>query len=133
MHGLIGDSWDPNTWAESTEYRIYADDAAQVWAVVDEVDYWWAIQWKWALKPSRGNRKHYLYRTGRTNGIRCSWYLHVEIHRRREILPPSPLHTIVDHRNGNSFCCNRSNLRWATPVMNRRNLFGQFPHDLLEG
>lgn len=52
-------------------------------------------------------------------------YLHVEIKKRTGIPPPTPLHRIVDHSDGNEFNCRRSNLVWATPRQNRANLFGQ--------
>lgn len=136
MHGALGlDPFDPRFWDIDVphECRIYGDDHANIWALVDAVDYQWAIKWLWRPKLSRGGRKVYLYRTACGNGLRRSAYLHVEIMRRTEIIPPSKFHTITDHRNGNSLDCRRANLRWATPSMNRRNLFGAYPNDLLEG
>ena len=71
MHGTL-DPFDPNHLfvERDYEFRIYGDDREGCWAVVDEVDYQWAIQWKWRLKPSRGGRKFYLYRTARVDGPR---------------------------------------------------------------
>lgn len=59
-------------------------------------------------------------------------YIHVEIMRRTTILPPAPGFKIVDHRDGDELNCRRANLRWATPRMNRMNLFGAYPEDLLD-
>lgn len=101
---------------------------------MDYDDYLWACRYKWAIKWSRGGKKCYLYRTGRDeNGKTKSEYLHVEIMKRTGIEPPSPEHTITDHRDGNSLHCRRKNLRWATLTMNRQNRFGSHPHDLVDG
>lgn len=132
------DMWDPNTWeVASHEFRIYGDDRADIFAVVDEVDYQWAIGWRWHPKPSKNGRKIYLFRTqsvyregfARQNR---SLFLHVEILRRFRPVRPTEQHTISDHRNGNSLDCRRGNLRWATPSMNRLNLHGQYPYDLAD-
>lgn len=134
MHGQIElDPFDPNTWAlaEPYEYRIWGDNKEGVYALVDEEDYHWAVRWCWAPKVSRGGKKVYLYRTC---GIeRKSIYLHVAVMERKGVARPSPGHIITDHRNGNGLDCRRDNLRWVTPRMNRLNLFGAYPHDLIEG
>ncbi len=133
-----GDIWDPRNWKdEEHEYRIYGDDRASIWAVVDEEDYQWAIQWLWSPKWSRGGRKVYLRRVGhegtRQSRTQRTIWLHTEIMKRTGIEPPSPLHTLVDHRDGNSLNCRRNNLRWATVGMNARNRNGLVAHDLVEG
>lgn len=132
------DPFDPNLIVDDHEYRIYGDDLAQTWVVVDREDYLWAVQWKWKWKTSRGKRKFYMCRTltyknrfGTQSDT--SLFLHVAIMKRTGIIPPSPKHTIVDHRNGDERDCRRPNLRWATPSMNRKNLYGMYPHDLMEG
>ena len=134
MHAPL-DAFDPNTWTLRSphEYRLYGDDRATMWAVVDEIDYHWAVQWRWAPKVSKGGKKVYLYRTGSINNCKVSIYLHVAIMERTGILKPSRHHIIADHRNGDGLDCRRHNLRWATPKMNRANLFGMYPHDLIEG
>lgn len=119
---------DPN-W----EYRIYGDDRASVWAVVDEVDYQWAIQWRWNPKRFRG--KVYLRRAVNkyAEGVRigaATLYLHIEIMRRSGVIPLSDQHVLVDHRNGDSLDCRRHNLRWATSSINRINRGGSHAHDL---
>lgn len=124
------DMWDPNNWnLEPQHYRVYGDVAASLFAEVDEEDYQWAIQWLWHHKWSRGHRKVYICRqlTARYgNGVRfnSTVMLHIEIMKRTGIAPPSPLHTLVDHRDGKSLNCRRYNLRWATHSMNRTNIGG---------
>lgn len=132
--------WDPNTWkVPAYEFRIYGDSNASWYCIVDEEDYHWAIQHCWTKRVSRHSPwKWYLRRAVgvNSNGMRLSThtlYLHIEILKRFQPTPPSPLHILVDHRDGNSLNCRRSNLRWATPVMNARNRFGRYPHDLIEG
>jgi HNH endonuclease len=119
------DPFDPITWGASPwEFRIYGDDGAQVFAVVDEVDYHWAIQWKWSPKFSRGGKKFYLRRVDHEGTRACriqrTIWLHLEVMRRKGTRRPSPLHTIVDHRDGDGLNCRRRNLRWATPSLNAR-------------
>lgn len=107
------------------QHRIYADDYANVYAIVDQEDYWYFSQWRWEPVYNSTGRKIYLKRTGSENGLKRSMYLHVEIHSRRGIIQPTENHTMVDHINCDSLYCRRYNLRWATPSMNRRNRFGQ--------
>jgi len=135
------DFFDPNTWqCEPHEFRIYLDDRATHWAVVDEEDYHWAIRWRWNLKQSGGRRgfKPYARRAVSTyypDGSRLgsdSVYLHIEIMKRSGVPPPSPNHILVDHRNGKSLNCRRSNLRWATYGMNNQNVNGRYAADLEE-
>ena len=120
------DFFDPRTWpTDDPIYRIYGDPGATIFATVDWQDYEWAVQWMWTTKWSRGRRQRYLCRqvTKRTNGHRenSTLFLHVAVMLRTSVPRPSPLHTMVDHLDGDPFNCRRSNLRWATPSMNRRN------------
>lgn len=123
---------DPNTIDfTAPERRIYGDDNAQVYAVVDEEDYWHFTKYKWTTKKSRGGPegKFYLRRAvgENANNIRLrtyTLYLHIEIMKRKDLERPCSAHTLVDHRDGKSLNCRRSNLRWATPTMNNRNRFG---------
>lgn len=133
----LGNRHPDDPTPEPHEFRIYGDDLAQTWAIVDEIDYHWAIQWLWSIKWSRGGRKCYLRRnqqigTKREGRIQQTIWLHVEIHKRTGIKPPSSAHHIVDHRDGDSFNCRRSNFRWATHSMNSLNRFGKLPYDLEE-
>lgn len=130
--------FNPNTWVtEEREFRIYGDDHASVWSVVDEIDYQWCIQWLWSPKYSKGDKKFYLRRSiqtgvGQYTRTQHTRFLHTEIMERTGILPPSPLHILVDHRDGNSMNCRRANLRWATHSMNNKNVNGKYAHDLIE-
>ncbi len=118
---------NPTTWSTSDhEYRIYLDNNAHTWCIVDEIDYHYFVKWKWRVNtphPTRNGNKKYAVRS-QSNGRRYApmLYLHVEIHKRRGIIMPSPLHRYVDHKDGDEFNCLRTNLRWATPSMNRVNL-----------
>jgi hypothetical protein len=112
---------------QNHEHRIYGDDNASVWAVVDAEDYAYFSQWRWCpTKACRiARRKTYLRRQIGNRTL----YLHVEIMQRVEPAP-SPAHIIVDHMNGNSLDCRRANLRWATPSQNAKNKFGSYTRQL---
>src|SRR5215472_8744386 len=89
---------DPNTWEfPQHEFRIYGDDRAQVYAIVDEEDYHFLIRWLWSTKLSRGGRKTYLFRSAYNGGpnLRKSVFLHVVIMQRTGLTPPSTKHSIV--------------------------------------
>lgn len=117
--------WDPNHWEEAPPCRIYGDDRAELFALVDAIDYQWAIQWLWSPKWSRGSRKVYLRRNVHTGSrlvrTQQTLFLHIAIMRRKGDVPPSLFHTIVDHIDGDGLNCRRGNLRWATPSENRIN------------
>lgn len=108
---------------EPHECRIYGDDMAQTWAVVDEKHYQWAIQWRWHINkphPSRNGKKQYFVRS-LSNGDRYipKLYLHVEIMKRADIAPPDQFHTIVGHKDDDEWNCKEENLEWVTPRQNR--------------
>lgn len=134
------DPFDPRNWNLSThEYRIYGDSNATIYSVVDEDDYLYFNKWRWLPKQSRCRvNKFYLRRAKTTwkNGIKgktLNLYLHIEIMKRTGIVPPSKAHCLIDHRDGNSLNCRKSNLRWATHAMNVKNKHGLYGHDLIEG
>jgi hypothetical protein len=92
--------------------------------VVDQIDYQWAIQWRWhANKPhhTRNGSKHYFCRSngsgGRRRGPRI--FLHVEMMKRKGIPPPDAEHNYVGHIDDDEFNCKRDNLEWVTAKKNR--------------
>jgi hypothetical protein len=105
---------------------IYLDETGELFCWVDAEDYDWAMQWRWKPIRSRGHkRKVYAFRTTRTKARRhIAFWLHREICLRTNGLPPSKLHLIADHLDGESLNNRRSNLRWATRSENNRNLNG---------
>lgn len=148
MLQVADDPFDPRFLDFSSPERFiygYGDQRYNhIAARVDEEDYAWAIgnSWNPNFKKQRWNGvvkfKVYLRRAvaiweDRVKIKTISIYLHIEIMKRTGIEPPSPFHTLVDHRDGDSLNCRRSNLRWATHSMNSLNRFGEHPHDLIEG
>lgn len=151
---ILIDFFDPNTWeVNNWEYRIYADDYANVYAVVDQLDYQYLIQWRWKLSISgkhKGTKKPkaYLARAvpvivGKDyrdeNGARkqqritSTVYMHRVIMDRMDVLkPPTNKKLIVDHADGDGFNCRRNNLRWATISFNNMNRYGSH-EQMLEG
>jgi hypothetical protein len=126
---------DPNNWELDWECRIYADDYANQYAIVDAIDYQYLVQWRWKIKKSRtwNNTKKpklYLARTGsETIGykqtIESTIYLHqVVIERKGDAKPNTNMKIIVDHADGDGFNCRRQNLRYATISFNNKNRFG---------
>lgn len=129
--------FNPNNWVDDPDYvyRLQCGNS-HVEALLDYEDYVYFSKWKWASKISKGGKKVYFYRTScyYEDGakINFSIYLHKVVHERTGAIPPTSDHNIVDHRNGNSLDCRRTNLRWVTPSMNRKNVNGLYPYDLIE-
>jgi hypothetical protein len=101
-------------------YRIWLDVDAGIYATVSFEDHAWALQWCWQITWDRHKRKAYATRSTWDSGRRIKLYLHKEVLKRSMKLPPTPLHTMGDHGDGNSLNCERDNLEWATPSQNRR-------------
>jgi hypothetical protein len=108
--------------------RIYGPDG-ELFALVDEIDYAWACQWRWSPKWSSTGAQVYLRRVHQTTWqpqavvegqlIRYRLQQTVWLHRaivieRMRKEPPSPLHVIVDHGNWDGLDCRRDNLSWVT-------------------
>lgn len=154
---------NPNNWHNDPphEFRIYGDDHAQSWVVVDEEDYHFLHQWRWSWdnpgmrngKPRRAPRLRrnlqvmvdngqnlggtYINpETGREVRLRSrkqqNLYLHIVVMLRTGIVPPSPDHHIVDHRDSDHTNCRRGNLRWATGSINAKNVFGSHAMELIQ-
>lgn len=115
-------------------YRpIYLDDTGMLFAIVDDIDYHWAQQWRWraTYSKNRNNPKHkkkaYATRSARIGGRggrNVTLYLHKEVLKRTGKMPPTARHIIGDHQNGESLDCRRGNLEWATPQQNYENYNG---------
>lgn len=122
------DFFDPNTWVKPEhEFRIYGDNHANSWVVVDEEDYHWAIRYRWNwLRMHTGKslraEKWYLRRAVSRweNGVRSvkTALLHIEI-LRRFAQPPSDAHIWAGHLDDDTSNCLRSNLGWVTPSENQ--------------
>jgi hypothetical protein len=127
------------------EHRIYLDDYASQYVIVDEKDYQFLVQWRWYSHKSRiwpGTKKPKAYaaRTGfesigkdyrDENGKRIqnrrsyTIFLHeIVIERKGDIKPITNMKIIVDHADGDGFNCRRNNLRYATISFNNKNRFG---------
>lgn len=151
----MSDFLNPNNWHwlnESHEYRIYADDYENEYALVDQIDYQYLIQWRWKLHYSRqhkGTRKRKVYlarvlhevlgpdykdEQGSRKRQRCSHtiFLHNVVMERTGIPRPiSNQRIITDHANGNGLDCRRTNLRYATISFNNKNIFGSHEKALI--
>lgn len=113
---------------------LYLDES-ELFAVVDAEDYGWASQNLWRPKWDRHGRKAYATRSLdiREDNARVmcvTFYLHKQVCLLANGPPPTPRHTIGDHKDDNSLNCRRGNMRWATPKMNRQNVDGWFARQL---
>jgi hypothetical protein len=137
---------DPNTWEnDDHEYRIYADDYANEYAIVDQIDYPYLVQWRWKLhrsKVHKGTKKPKVYLARSVSEIigpdykdemgkrqQCrrtsSLFLHEAVMERKgDKKPKIRKRIIIDHANGDGLDCRRKNLRFTTLSFNNRNRFG---------
>lgn len=90
-------------------------------------------QWSWKIKRSKRSNKVYFHRALRVksddprhaNNSKPGWkaisiYLHVAVLERKGTVRPRGK-DVVDHENGDSLDCRRSNLRWSNHLENMAN------------
>lgn len=95
---------------------------ADVVCYVDDVDYEWALQWKWRITFDKHKRKMYATRNTRQRKVsphQITVYMHKEILIRKGDVAPSLDHNIGEHADGDSLNNRRENLSYVTPKMNR--------------
>lgn len=111
-------SMDVSPWAVRGRRQIWLSDT--LFCIVDDVDYEWAIRWKWHPTANSTGKKFYATRMTRERGTRknIKIYLHKEILKCAGKRPPAVDHTIGDHDDGESLHNWRGNLFWATLRMN---------------
>lgn len=127
---MVDDPFDPTLWPiDNHEYRIYGNAALSVWAIVDAIDYPFLTHWCWTTKTTPGG-KVYLRRSKSVEYLgggqyrNATLYLHIEIMKR--VASPPEVNSIVDHLDGDSLNCRRSNLRWCSQRDNTRNRHGSY-------
>ncbi|KKM72341.1 hypothetical protein LCGC14_1421440, partial [marine sediment metagenome] len=86
-----------------------------MFAIVDDKNYEWLMQWKWFLH--KGRNTNYARRHSRIRGKRGKVYMH------RQILNASP-GVLIDHKNDNGLDNREKNLRSCTPSQNIANSIG---------
>ena len=98
--------------------RVYLD--SEIFCVVSEEDYMWALQWQWHYTMDRRKKKYYATRMTRvTGGRQIKVYMHKAILiERMQIEQPTDMHIIGDHGDGESRNNTRGNLTWATRRQN---------------
>ena len=83
-------------------------------AMVDDWNYEWLMQWKWHAHKSKKNESFYAIRSKRINGKRYRIAMHREIMK-------TPIGMQTDHRDHNGLNCLEENLRNCTKGQNAKN------------
>lgn len=145
------DTFDPNTWVEEREYRIYASNHDDYYVNVDQTDYSFLAGNRWSVHTYNDGKKQraqlYLRRsvsdflapdgepyisefTGRLarnrKRVQRNLFLHFVVMLRKTLdegcYPLDKHHNIVDHEDRDTSNCRRGNLRWSTALGNTLNM-----------
>lgn len=99
--------------------RVYLDPLCEVFCLVSEGDYAWAIQWRWQYTWDRHKRIRYATRSTHDGPRRIKIYMHKAILIRKGDVPATPAHKIGDHGDSDSLNNQRDNLAYMTASQNR--------------
>lgn len=84
-------------------------------AMVDDCNYDWLMQWRWYANKGRSDKTFYARRNGTVNGKRITILMH------REILGATK-DAMIDHIDHNGLNCLMENLRPCTQQENMKNI-----------
>jgi hypothetical protein len=90
------------------------------YALVDDQDYEWAMQWKWHVGRVQKNHWYAMRKGIGPRGNLTTIYLHIELMKRIQDVPDCGV-WFVDHVDGDGLDNRRHNIRWATRSENAQN------------
>ena len=108
------------------ERIIWAGAESQFPIRVSDADYGFLLlMGKWLVThPGKRSRRGYAYQTFKRAGKSRMIWMHKVVLLRPPGPPPTPLHVIGDHLDGDPWVNRRHMLRWATVPENNRNRHG---------